>query len=607
MKPAPRLSPIRVLLAVLTKFGPHLRQQRRLLAVGVAAMLVEVGLRLLEPWALKIVFDGMLQQGTAAGLAHQLTTSLGGREAVLLGTCLLVVVASGLRATAAYWSTVSFASAGSRVLSNVRAELFRHLQCLSLSFHHRSRSGDLVMRVVNDVKQLQDVLATALIPMLAKTLLVGGMAALMFVMNLQLACLAVALLPLFWLRGIQCGRRIHSAARAQRRREGDMAATAAECLGAAHVVQALSLEQRFADAFGERNQHALKEDVRGKRLSAQLERSVDVFIAIASALVLWQGTRLIWESRITPGDLLVFLAYLKTAFRPLQDSAKYSGRLAKAAAAAERVLNILDEGALVRNRPDAITPPPFRGEVEFEDVTFRYPSEDGRGRGLQSVNFSVAPGQLAALVGHSGSGKSTLLALISRLYDPQQGSVRIDGHDLREFIVEGVRSQVSVVLQDTGLFALSVADNIRAGRDNASDAEVEAAARLANAHEFILQLPQGYQTLLGERGVTLSHGQRQRIAIARAALRKSPILLLDEPTSGLDEASAKAVFEALRRLCSQCTAIMATHDLHQASEADVVFHVDHGHVTAGRGAHCCHPEMQDDRHVQKEDLYALSR
>jgi ATP-binding cassette subfamily B protein len=248
---------------------------------------------------------------------------------------------------------------------------------------------------------------------------------------------------------------------------------------------------------------------------------------------------------LSPGELLVFLTYLKRALHPLQDYAKYTGRLAKAAAAAERVLDLLDRTPEIRDLSGAVRAPAFRGFVRFENVSFAY--EAGQ-RVLEGVEFEAQPGQRVALVGPSGIGKSTLISLILRLYDPVQGCVQIDGRDIRAYTLESLRAQMSVVLQDSILFAASVTDNIAYGAPGATFEQIKASARLANAHEFIQALPQGYDTVLGERGVTLSHGQRQRIAIARAALRRAPILILDEPTTGLDEENEQAVIESLERL-----------------------------------------------------------
>jgi ATP-binding cassette subfamily B protein len=272
---------------------------------------------------------------------------------------------------------------------------------------------------------------------------------------------------------------------------------------------------------------------------------------------------------------LVFLTYLKNAFKPIQDLAKYSGRLAKGSAAAERVLDVLDRTPDVRNLPGAVPAPAFRGAVHFDGVHFAYEPDGGA---LHDIHLSFQPGQRIVLTGPSGGGKSTLLSLLLRLYDPSAGRVCIDGRDIRTFTIESLRNQLAVVLQDTVLFAATVRENIAYGSADASPAAVEAAARLANADGFIRELPGGYDAVVGERGTTLSSGQRQRIAIARAAVRRAPILILDEPTTGLDEANARAVTEAFERLASGPTTLIVTHDPRLAASADLVVYIERGRV-----------------------------
>src|SRR5262249_8399170 len=300
----------------------------------------------------------------------------------------------------------------------------------------------------------------------------------------------------------------------------------------------LSLEGIFDQTFSEQNKKSLSEDLKTSRLSAALRRVVEALVALATALVLWYGAWLVLRNELTPGDLLVFLVYLKTGFKSVQNFARYTGRLAKAAVASERVLDILERAPDVCDLPGAVPAPPLRGCVRFQDVSFAY--HPGR-YVLKHIDFEVSAGQHVALVGPSGIGKSTLVSLILRLYDPVQGRVLIDGHDIRDYTLASLRGQISVVLQDTLLFAASVTDNIAYGTPGATRGEIEAAARLANAHDFIENLPCGYETILSERGVSLSQGQRQRLAIARAAIRKAPILILDEPTTGLDEENEQAV------------------------------------------------------------------
>jgi ATP-binding cassette subfamily B protein len=344
--------------------------------------------------------------------------------------------------------------------------------------------------------------------------------------------------------------------------------------------------------FARESARSLTEGVRGKRLEASLERSADVLTGLATALVLGYGTFLALRREISPGDLIVFLSYMKNAFRPIRDFAKYAGRMAKAAAAGERVVDLLEHTPDVVDRPDAVAAPALRGAVRFDHVSFEY--EPGRSV-LRDVDLEVAPGSRVALVGPSGSGKSTLAGLILRLHDPSGGRVLVDGRDIREYTLASLRAQVAVLLQDALLFAASVRDNIAYGAADAGEEEIVAAARLANAHAFIEALPEGYDTVLGERGVTLSAGQRQRIAIARAALSRAPIVILDEPTTGLDAENERAVVQALERLTTGRTTFTITHDLDLAAGADLVLRLEGGYVT----------QMAPRRRVQDERYPAL--
>lgn len=573
--PSPLKKSIPGLWRVLCYFWPQTRKHRWLIAGSWTALLLEVGFRLLEPWPLKVVFDRVINKMHGAHGYRVSFFDIFEPLTLLITMASLTVVLTALRAMAGYWTSVGFAKIGNRVLAQVRAQLYRHLQYLSLSFHSRARTGDLVVRVISDVGLLQDVVVTAVLPMLAKSLILAGMVALMFWLNWRLALVALAVFPLFWLRTVSMGRKINEVARLQRKREGAMAATASETLNAIKTVQALSLESAFQQQFSRQNERSLKQDVKARRLAAGLERSVDLLTAISGALVLFYGTRLVLRNELTAGALLVFLAYLKNAFRPIQEFAKYTARLSKAAAAGERVLDLLQRVPEIRDLPNAVRAPMFRGEVRFEQVSFNY--EPGQIL-LHDLNLIVNPGQVVALIGPSGSGKSTLVSLLLRLYDPRAGRVLIDGRDIREFTLESLRAQISAVLQDNLLFAASVHANIAHGAVDATPEQVVAAARLANAHEFIEALPQGYETVIGERGVTLSQGQRQRLAIARAAIRKAPLLILDEPMTGLDQHNERALLEALGRLDYGCTTFLITHDLCHAARADLILHLEKGNI-----------------------------
>ena len=555
---------------------PYTRRHRGLLGGSFAALFTTVGLRVLEPWPLKMVFDRVLMPAQGA-------PSLDGESPVmvlLVAGAAVVLITAG-RAWMGYLNRVGFALVGNRVLTDVRGALYRHLQCLSLSFHSRTRAGDLVIRVISDIGMLQDVVVTALMPLIGSLLVLVVMAALLITLNLPLALLVLATLPLFVLPTKRLTRRIQDASRKQRHREGAMASTAAESIHAIRVVQTLGLEDQFNQVFGGANKKSLKEGVRTKRLSARLEATVRALTGLATALVLGYGGLLVVRGALTPGDLLVFLSYLKAMFRPMQDFAKYTGRLAKASAAGERIVSLFDQEPDITDRPDARPAPSLRGHIEFEGVTFGY--EQGHSV-LHNISFTIQPGRRVALVGPSGHGKSTLLNLILRLYDATIGSVLLDGHDVRDLKLASLRSQIAVVLQDNLLFAASIRDNIAYGALEATDDEIEAAARLANAHEFISAMPEGYDTMVGEQGSTLSTGQRQRLAIARAAVRQAPILLLDEPTTGLDEENERVVVDALDRLAKGHTTLLVTHHLRHAARCETILYLDQGRLTEA-GSH----------------------
>ncbi|NEU78859.1 ABC transporter ATP-binding protein [Nostoc sp. UIC 10630] len=561
------------LWGVLHYFWPYIQKQYGLLLISAIALVADVGLRVLEPWPLKFVFDYVLISGdrpTNIPLIDRLEP-----VTLLTFSAVTVLAITGLRALAAYWSTVGLATVGSRVMTEVRNHLYCHLQDLSLSYHTKARSGDLIIRVSSDASRLQEIMITAALPLVVSILTLFGMIGVMFWINSSLTLLALLTLPLFVLVTNRLSQRIRESSLKQRKQEGAVAATAAESIAAIKLVKALSLQDAFARVFSQQNHHSLKESVRTQRLAAHLERTVDVVIALGTAIVLWYGSWLALRNALTPGDVLVFLTYLKNAFKPVQNFAKYTGRLAKAAASGERILDILSQQPDVRDLPDAIPAPIFRGEVCFDHVHFAY--EPGQVL-LEDINLTIQPGQQVAIVGTSGGGKSTLVSLLLRLYDPTMGKVMIDGRDIREYTLESLRPQISVVLQDSLLFAATIRENIAYGIAGVSDAEIEAATRLANADDFIQALPQGYNTLVGERGATLSGGQRQRIAIARAAIRQAPILILDEPTTGLDQGNEKAIVDALQRLSQNRTTFLITHDLYLATRADIILYIENGQV-----------------------------
>ncbi|WP_209428290.1 ABC transporter ATP-binding protein [Pararhodobacter sp. SW119] len=562
---------------VLVRFAPYLRPHRPLLAGATFALIGATLMRLLEPWPLKFVIDRVVPANVAGSGGSGIAAVDALDPMLLLALCSVGVVAIiGLRALFQYLAKIGYALVGSRVLTEVRTHLFRHLQSLSLGFHTRSKTGDLTMRLIGDVGMLKETAVTAALPLAANVLVLVGMVVVMLVLDWQLALIALLPLPLLWLSSIRVGKKIQTISRKQRRIEGDMAATAAEAMASMRTVQALSIEDRAAQSFVGANRKSLKDGVKAKRLAAGLERSVDLLVALAIALVLYFGTLQVLRGRLTPGDLLVFITYLKATFRPIRSYAKYSARLAKASAAGERVVELLDEVPEIRDVAGATPAPALRGEVTFDRVSFGYRKEQPA---LEKLSLALASGQSVALTGPSGAGKSTLAALLLRLYEPSGGRILIDGHDIRDVTLASLRGQIGLVPQETILFRGTLAENIAlgAGRD-VTQAEIEAAARLANAHDFITALPDAYETDVAERGATLSAGQRQRIAIARAALRRCPILIFDEPTTGLDGDNEATVTDAIWRLARGKTSLLITHDLSQAAQADRIIFLDGGSV-----------------------------
>ena len=559
------------------RLWPYCRDQRAALGGALVALVLLTLLRLLEPWPLKLVFDLVLPVGKQSSNAWLPMLAGMGPESILVFACVAVMGLTILRTGGQYIIQITFARIGNRMLTALRADLFQHLQRLHLGFHRRARGGDLLLRLIQDVNLLRDVAITALLPLIANVLVLVGMWLVMALMDWRLALLAAAVLPIMSWRTLHLSRRIQEVARKVRRRQGTLAATAAESMGAIQEVQALSLEGSFERIFARDNKASGGQDVEGARLSAGLSRSVDLLLGLSTALVLGYGGLLVLRAELSAGDLLVFLTYLRRAFNPVQDFAKYTARMAKAAAAAERIFDLFDQTPEVNDRPDAVAAPRFSGRVEFRNIRFGY--ETARDV-LRGFDLTIPAGQRLALVAPSGAGKSTALRLLLRLYDPIEGAVLIDGRDLREFKRTSVRRWIASVQQEPLLFVSSIAENIALGapEGEATQEQVVQAATAADAHAFITRLPLGYDTVLGERGVTLSGGERQRIAVARAMVRDAPIVVLDEPTTGLDEQSRVAVLDALERLTAGRTTLIVSHDLELARRADRIAYLDQGRV-----------------------------
>lgn len=589
---------------VAYRLKDYIRPERMLVTGALAALLFATAMRLLKPLPFAIVVDHVLLSGvsisadTAANQANKnpsqhglIDTLLNSVDATYLlwGCAAAVILVTLLMAGTSYFSTVGLALAGSRILSRVRNDLFAHLQRLSLRFHAQARTGDLTMRLINDIGMLREAVITALMPMLANIFILLGMFGMMLYINWKLTSLALLAIPMMWWSTSRASKRIHEVSRAQRKREGSLASKAAEYIASIRTVQSLSLEDETIRSFAGDDAESRKQNVQSKRLSAGLERRVDVIVAFASALVLLNGAYSVLAGNMSTGELIIFMSYLNNSFRPVREYAKYTGRLSKALASGERIVNLLDEEPDIQDKPDALVLSDAQGLIHFDHVSFGYDSSDKESLAvLSNINFTIKPGEKVAIVGPSGAGKSTITSLLLRLYETNEGAVRIDGKDIRDYTIASVRAQIAIVPQDNLLFGLSARENIALGAINnpeqITDESIIEAAKLANAHDFICALPQGYDTILSERGGSLSGGQRQRIAIARAAMNKSAILILDEPTVGLDQENEHYVIGALDNLMQGRTTLMITHDLALAARTDRILFVNNG-VVEEQGNH----------------------
>ena len=562
-------------------FARLLRPYWPLLAIAFGAMLVEAGTGLLEPWPLKLIFDHVLgSKPPPSWLASSLLRA-SDRIAVLHVAAFAVVVIAVTGAVSSYTEDFLSITVAKRVGFDLRHLLYHHVQQLSLSFHDHRQTGDMVVRLTSDIDAAESFIGSALLGMLLDVLTLTGMVVVMFWLDARFAVIGLSVAPLLFVMVFRFTRRIKSAARDVKRKESELASVVQESIASARVVKAFAREDFEERRLDHESREIVDLSLRARGLKARLGPQVDVLVAAGTCLVLWFGVRLVLDNRLTAGALLVFVLYLGKMYKPMKDLSKMSDTLSKAAVSVERIGEILSIEGEVRDLPGARPAPRFRGRIEFSHVRFGYGPDQPF---LKDVNLVVEAGQRVALVGLTGCGKSTLIGLIPRLYDVLGGQIAIDGEDIRRYTLESLRRQVSFVLQDTLLFRASVAENIAYGRPGATPDEIVRAAKLANADEFIRRLPGAYQSVLGERGQTLSAGQRQRIAIARAIIRDAPILLLDEPSTALDAESEALVLDGLSKLTAGRTSITIAHSLATVRRADTIF-VLHDGVISERGTH----------------------
>ncbi|OIJ92639.1 ABC transporter ATP-binding protein [Streptomyces monashensis] len=561
--PAPAVSP----RAVFLRLWPYTRGGRRWLVPVLFFSLAGPAVDATEIWLFKTVVDGVLVPRDLRPLLWIVPLYLG------------LVVGSGVLA---YADEVTSTWVGERFLLTLRSAVFRHVQGLSLGFFERRRLGDLLSRLTGDIDAVETFLLSGVADVLYYVAQLAFFLGLLFYLRWDLTLLSLVIVPLFWAAARHFARQLKGASRERRRRGGALGAVAEEARGNVALVQAYNRQEWEQARFERENAGRFRAAMASVRIRAVYGPVVEIIEVTGGLAVLGLGTWKLAQGQLTLGGLLVFLALIGKLYGPVHGLSALGTAFSAAAASAERIIELLDQRPQVVEVPGVRRTGRARGEVEFDGVWFRYPG--ARAWALSDVSCHVAPGETLALVGASGAGKSTLARLQLRFYDPDRGAVRLDGVDLRELSLTYVRESVAVVLQETLVFHGTVRENIAYGRPGASEADVVAAARAADAHAFVERLPQGYDTLVGQRGRTLSGGQCQRLAIARAMIRDSPVLLLDEPTTALDVRSARRIMDPLCRLMAGRTTIVISHNLLTVRDATRIVVLDHGRIVE-QGAH----------------------
>jgi ATP-binding cassette, subfamily B, bacterial len=560
---------------VLAHLGPH----RRRFAAGLGLTLVGVVLDLLKPLPLAIVLDVVLGERALPGPLRPWLGGFGQLGLLSIAALAIVVVtfARGACTVGANYLTID---TGQRMVNDLRTALYAHLQKLSLRFHHQQQTGDLLYRVMADTFCAQGLVMNGLLPLGTAAVMLVGMFAVMMSYDWSLSLVAMVVCPPLYLAITRINGRIQRHATASREAESALYARTESTIGAVKLVQAYGREDGAVAEFRAGSEKSLRLSLRLYSTETFFGLIVDSVLSVGTAALVWLGAVHVMEGRIAIGDLTIFLSYLKDLYGPIQSISHNLAEISASRAGLERVFSVLDLQPDIQDAPDARPLGRAAGRVRFENVTFGY---DPARPILRGLDLDVRPGECVALVGETGAGKTTLATLVARFFDPQSGRVTIDGHDARELTVASLRRQVAFMLQEPILFHTTVADNIAFGAD-VSFEEVRAAARRAEAESFILELPEGYATVLGEDGCTLSGGQRQRLALARALLRDAPIVILDEPTSSLDIATESRVWSQIEELLAGRTMIVIAHRLSTARRADRIVVLDGGAIVE-QGSH----------------------
>ncbi|KAB7746394.1 ATP-binding cassette domain-containing protein [Nostocoides sp. F2B08] len=501
---------------------------------------------------------------------------------VLLGLGIIAIAAINKGSDSL--AEVFIARAGRELGYNIRVTMYDRLQKLSMAFHDKRRTGDVLTRVTGDVLVVEEFVVASLTNIIASFLLLFGSFAVLFTRSREVALIAIVVVPLLALVANWFSLRLKKVSKEQRSKEGDLASTAQEMLSSIRLVQSYGRGHVDLERFSVQSDQSMRASLKIATIQAQFSWVIAVLEGLTIASVVWVSYWLVTADVITAGDLVLFVLLISNMFKPSRKIVSEWYKVGKLLASTERIEELLEREPAVQDAPDAKDAPALTGRLTFDDVTFSYrpehenPAESTSRTVLHDISFTAEPGEVLALIGPSGAGKSSIAQLVPRLYDPDSGTVRIDGMDVRGFTLASLRRQVSLVLQETLLLTGTVAENIAYGIDDATPEQIEAAARLAHAHHFIQELSDGYDTVLGERGSTLSGGQRQRLAIARAFIRQAPVLVLDEPTTGLDPYSSDQVIAALRSLIEGRTTIIISHDLELVRCADRVLVLDSGRI-----------------------------
>ena len=560
------------------------RPYRGTLAVILSAMVVQTAMSVAGPWPLKVVLDNVV--GTHKlppwldALLHPLLGS-GTKMQIAFAAAAAAVIIASLGALAQYIANYYTTSVGQWVANDLRMRTYHHLQQLSLTYYDTHQTGALLSTVTADVQTIQAFASSATLDIAVDMLTIVGMLAIMFWLNWDFTLIAVAVTPFLLLFVSRFKKAVKKATHEVRKQQSNIVSVVEQGLQSMRVVKAFGREDLAQEELGTVSRATVDAALKARRVKALLSPIVAVTVSVCVGVVLWRGSALIIAGTMTAGALTVFLSYLTKFFKPVQDLATMTNSIAQTAVGVERVQAILDADAVTPERPDAQDPKSITGDIVFDHVAFAY---DAAAPVLQDVSFHIKPGQMVGVVGPTGGGKSTIVSLIPRFYDPSGGKIQIDGVDIRDYKLQGLRDNIGYVLQETVLFQGTIRENIAYGRAGATEEEIMNAAKLADVDEFVSRLPHGYDTMVGERGETLSGGQRQRIGIARAIIRNNPILILDEPTAALDTESESMVVKALERLMKGRTVITIAHRLSTIHNSDNIIVLKEG-VVAEQGTH----------------------